>query len=66
MKDKVLVVGGTGFIGYHVLKNLSKKKYFLYSLSKKNQKKKTIKKYKIYLLRYNKIQRFKKKVKLSF
>jgi len=44
MKDKVLVVGGTGFIGYHVLKNLSKKKYFLYSLSKKNQKKKKEKK----------------------
>ncbi len=40
MKDKVLVVGGTGFIGYHVLKNLSKKKYFLYSLSKKKPKKK--------------------------
>ena len=38
MKEKILVVGGTGFIGYHVLKNLSLKKYFLYSLSKNNPK----------------------------
>ena len=34
MKEKILVVGGTGFIGYHVLKNISSKKYLLYSLSK--------------------------------
>ena len=40
MKDKVLVVGGTGFIGYHLLKKLPKKKYSLYSLSKKKPKKK--------------------------
>ena len=42
MKDKVLIVGGTGFIGYHVLKKLSKKKYSLYSLSKKKPKKKIV------------------------
>lgn len=34
MKEKILVVGGTGFIGYHVLKNIHSKKYLLYSLSK--------------------------------
>ena len=34
MKEKILVVGGTGFIGYHVLKNIHSKKYLRYSLSK--------------------------------
>ena len=44
MKEKILVVGGTGFIGYHVLKNFSSKKYLLYSLSKnKPTKEKKIK-----------------------
>jgi len=44
VKEKILVVGGTGFIGYHVLKNTSSKKYFLYSLSKnKPTKEKKIK-----------------------
>lgn len=38
MREKILVVGGTGFIGYHVLKNLSLKKYSLYSLSKNKPK----------------------------
>ena len=36
MKERVLVVGGTGFIGKHVLKKISSKKYKLYSISKKN------------------------------
>lgn len=39
MKEKILVVGGTGFIGYHTLNNLPIKKYFLYSLSKKKPSK---------------------------
>ena len=44
MKEKILVVGGTGFIGYHVLKNILSKKYLLYSLSKnKPTKEKKIK-----------------------
>lgn len=34
MKENILVIGGTGFIGYHVLKNLSSKNYILFSLSK--------------------------------
>ena len=37
MKEKILVIGGTGFIGSHVLKNLSKKKFILFSLSKKKK-----------------------------
>ena len=39
MKEKILVIGGTGFIGSHVLKNLSKK-FILFSLSKKTNLKK--------------------------
>lgn len=36
MKKKILVTGGTGFLGYHYLAYLSKKKSFLlYSLSRK-------------------------------
>ena len=35
MKEKILVIGGTGFIGLNILKRLSKKKYYLYSISKK-------------------------------
>ena len=38
MKERVLVVGGTGFIGKHVLKKIPSKKYKLYSISKKNLK----------------------------
>jgi len=34
MKEKILVAGGTGFIGHHVLKKMPLKKYSLYSLSK--------------------------------
>ena len=37
-KYKILIVGGTGFIGYHLAKNL-KKKYNVTSLSTKKPKK---------------------------
>ena len=43
MKEKTLVVGGTGFIGTHIIKGLSLKKYIIFSLSKKIPKKKKIK-----------------------
>jgi len=39
MKKKVLVTGGTGFLGFHLLKELKNFNYSLYSLSKKKQKK---------------------------
>lgn len=38
MKEKVLVVGGTGFIGEHILKKISPKKYLCHSISKKKIK----------------------------
>ena len=39
MKEKILVIGGTGFIGSHVLKNLSKKTsiYSFFLIEKKKQ-----------------------------
>ena len=40
MKEKILVVGGSGFIGRNLLKKISLKKYDLYSLSKQIPKNK--------------------------
>ena len=37
MKEKILVIGGTGFIGSHVLKNLSKKNLFFFPYRKKKK-----------------------------
>ena len=37
---KILVVGGTGFIGFHLLKKALKKKMIAYSFSRKRPKKK--------------------------
>ena len=39
MKNKILIVGGTGFIGYHLSKRLKKKNY-VYSISRNSPKKK--------------------------
>ncbi len=39
MKKKVLVAGGTGFLGFHLLKKLKNFNYTLYSLSSKKPKK---------------------------
>lgn len=44
MNKKILVVGGTGFIGYHLIKKLKKKKFKIHSIStRKPNKIKTIK-----------------------
>ena len=37
---KILVIGGTGFIGYHIIKEAKKRNYSIYSISLKNPKKK--------------------------
>ena len=39
MKKKILIVGGTGFIGYHLIKLLKKKKFEITSISTKKPKK---------------------------
>jgi dTDP-glucose 4,6-dehydratase len=39
MKKKILIVGGTGFLGYHLCKNFLKLKYDVSSLSKSKPKK---------------------------
>lgn len=39
MKKKILVVGGTGFIGYYLCKKFIKKKYIVHSISTKKPKK---------------------------
>ena len=40
MKKKILIVGGTGFIGFYVAKNALKKKYYVESISTKRPKSK--------------------------
>ena len=50
---KLLVIGGTGFIGYHIIKEAKKRNYSTYSISLKNpQKKKISLKSKLYKSRY--------------
>ena len=67
MKEKILVVGGTGFIGYHVLKNISSKKYLLHSLSKnKPVKEKKIKNVKYIYCDITKFRILKKKLPKNF
>ena len=67
MKEKILVVGGTGFIGYHVLKNISSKKYLLYSLSKnKPTEEKKIKNVKYLYSDITKYKNLKKKLSENF
>ena len=41
---KILVIGGTGFIGFHIIKEAKKRNYSIHSVSlKKPKKKKTTK-----------------------
>ena len=52
-RENVLLVGGTGFIGYHLALRLIKIGFKVFSLSRnKPQKKKANKKVKIYLWRF--------------
>ena len=67
MKESVLVVGGTGFIGRHVLKNLSRKKYSLYSVSKKKiQKKNKLKNIKYFNCDISRFKELKKKLNYDY
>lgn len=64
MKKNILVVGGTGFIGYHLLKKLDKKQFNLLSISTKYPiKKKKIKKVKYLICDISNYKVLKKKLK---
>ena len=39
MKKKILVIGGTGFIGHHLIKSLKSRNYIIHSVSTKRPKK---------------------------
>ena len=67
MKENILVVGGTGFIGYHVLKKIPAKKYVLFSLSKnKPLKEKKIKNVKYLYCDITNYKALKKKLSKKF
>ena len=59
MKNKVLIIGGTGFIGYHLIKSLRKKNYDITSISLYKTTKNRIKNVKYIFLDFTK----KKKIK---
>lgn len=60
-KKKILVVGGTGFIGYHLIQYLKKKKFEIVSISTKKPKKiRKIKKIKYLLINISKKNQFNK------
>ncbi len=65
MRKKVLIIGGTGFIGFHLAKNL-KKNYKVYSLSNNKIFKNRIKGIKYFFFDINKKNNFKILNKYSF
>ena len=67
MKKKILVAGGTGFLGFHLLKKLSHLNYTLFSLSsKKPTKHKKISKVKYIICDVTNPVLLKKKLKYNF
>ena len=66
-KEKILIIGGTGFIGYHALKKLQKLNYTLYSVSTKYPKKnRKVKKVKYLICDISKKKLLNKKLNLDF
>lgn len=62
-KIKILIVGGTGFIGYHLCRACIKRNWFVTSISTKKPKKiRTIKNVKYILCDISKINEIKKKI----
>ena len=51
-KKKMLIIGGTGFLGYHVAKKAVLKNYEVTSISKKTFQKKKIKKSKLCIFKH--------------
>ena len=67
MKQKVLVAGGTGFIGFHVLKSFNPKKYVLHSLSTKYpEKKRKVKNVKYLICDITKKSNLNKKIFINY
>ena len=64
MKKKILVVGGTGFIGFHLIKKLKNKKFIVDSISTKQPlKKRTINGVKYILTDISNLAKLKKSIK---
>ena len=67
MRKKILVTGGTGFIGYHLCKELKKRNYIVHSIStKKPPKIRFIKGVKYILTDISNLNKTKKNVKKNF
>ncbi len=65
--QNILVAGGTGFLGFHILKSLKKYKFKLFSIStKKPIKKRKIKSVKYLLCDISKKKNLKKKLNYKF
>jgi len=66
-KEKLLIIGGTGFIGYHALKKLQKLNFELFSISTKiPRKKRRIKKVKYIICDIRNKKLINKKLNLGF
>ena len=66
-RNNILIIGGTGFIGYHLLLRLVKLGWITFSISKKKPKKnRHIKKVKYLKLNLNNFQNLKKKINTKF
>ena len=64
MKKKILVVGGTGFIGFHLIKKLKNKKFIVHSISTKQPaKERTINGVKYILTDISNLAKLKKSIK---
>ena len=66
MRQKILVVGGTGFIGHNIIKSFSLKKYKLFSISKKIPHTKKIKGVCYIACDITNFKKLKKKIIFSF
>ncbi len=66
MKKKILILGGGGFIGQHLIKKLSKKDYNLTSISFSKKKFKKYKNIKYIFTDISKPNKFKKKLEKDF
>ncbi len=67
MKKKFLIVGGTGFIGYHLISKLKKRKAIVHSIStRKPKKNRTITGVKYIISDISNIKNLKKKIKKNY